>query len=420
MTFRYKAVDVDGNESSPATVKVVLLGGNQPPAFTSSPLLAAAVGAPYSCDADADDPDAGDVVLYHLASAPAGMTIDHASGVIAWTPAAEQVGAHRVRVRAQDDHGEVAFQEFVVVVSVGATPTPGPTATPTPTSTPTSTPTAGPTATPAPTGTPTPTPLPPVEIVVSPATTIVIAGETPTFTAFGVYDDGTSTALTAPVTGTSTDESVATIAPNGVASALAAGPTTITATLGALAGTATLDVVAQAPGDATPPTAAITASAANEYDADGLRTASTTGGVTTIYLLDKSVELARVLVETTGADVAVHTHGHDLVSQTRPGTGARSYHYDGQLSTRQLTDASGTLTDTYDYDAFGVTLAESGSSPNVYRYAGEPLDPNVGFYYLRARYYAQAQGRFISTDPEAASIYAPVSLHRYLYANQIR
>jgi RHS repeat-associated protein len=45
------------------------------------------------------------------------------------------------------------------------------------------------------------------------------------------------------------------------------------------------------------------------------------------------------------------------------------------------------------------------------------LDANVGFYYLRARYYNQGTGRFITTDPEQGNIFDPVSLHRYLYAN---
>jgi RHS repeat-associated protein len=97
--------------------------------------------------------------------------------------------------------------------------------------------------------------------------------------------------------------------------------------------------------------------------------------------------------------------------------GTRFYQYDGQLSTRQLTDTAGGATDTYTYDAFGVLLAFSGTTPNVYLYGGEQLDPNIGFYYLRARYYAQALGRFITTDPERGSIFDPASLHRYLYAN---
>jgi len=44
-------------------------------------------------------------------------------------------------------------------------------------------------------------------------------------------------------------------------------------------------------------------------------------------------------------------------------------------------------------------------------------DRGVHFnYYLRARYYDQSNGRFISQDPFGGSDYDPVSLHRYLYA----
>jgi RHS repeat-associated protein len=44
-------------------------------------------------------------------------------------------------------------------------------------------------------------------------------------------------------------------------------------------------------------------------------------------------------------------------------------------------------------------------------------DPNVGFYYLRARYYDQTIGRFVTTDPWQGNIFEPATLHRYLYAN---
>jgi RHS repeat-associated protein len=153
------------------------------------------------------------------------------------------------------------------------------------------------------------------------------------------------------------------------------------------------------------------------YDADGMRTSKTTGGVTTTFLLDKNLKYAQVVVETAGATIATYTHGNQLISQTRTGVGTRFYLTDGQLSTRQLTTAAGLVSDTYTYDAFGVTLDSTGTTPNVYLYTGEQLDANVGFYYLRARYYAQALGRFITIDPEQGNIFDPVSLHRYLYAN---
>jgi hypothetical protein len=40
----------------------------------------------------------------------------------------------------------------------------------------------------------------------------------------------------------------------------------------------------------------------------------------------------------------------------------------------------------------------------------------LGLYYLRARYYNPATGRFLSRDPEDGKQIDPVSLHKYLYA----
>jgi len=58
-----------------------------------------------------------------------------------------------------------------------------------------------------------------------------------------------------------------------------------------------------------------------------------------------------------------------------------------------------------------------GSTENNYLYTGEQFDPNVGFYYLRARYYNPEIGRFTTVDPWKGSIYDPVSLHKYIYCN---
>ena len=54
---------------------------------------------------------------------------------------------------------------------------------------------------------------------------------------------------------------------------------------------------------------------------------------------------------------------------------------------------------------------------NNYLYSGEQFDPNVGFYYLRARYYNQENGRFLATDPWKGNDFEPVTLNKYFYAN---
>jgi RHS repeat-associated protein len=89
---------------------------------------------------------------------------------------------------------------------------------------------------------------------------------------------------------------------------------------------------------------------------------------------------------------------------------------DGRGTVRMLTNAAGAVTDAYEYDAFGNLIAQTGTTPNAYLYRGERYDSDLGLYYLRARWYNPASGRFMSRDPYGGSIYDPASLHRYNYA----
>ena len=80
------------------------------------------------------------------------------------------------------------------------------------------------------------------------------------------------------------------------------------------------------------------------------------------------------------------------------------YGYDGGGSVRQLTDSTGTVTDEYEYDAFGNSFTKSGTTPNNYLYRGEQYDSDLALYYLRARYYNPQTGRFMSRDPEDGNL----------------
>ena len=162
---------------------------------------------------------------------------------------------------------------------------------------------------------------------------------------------------------------------------------------------------------------------AHVYDADGdrVRTMVTPPAgppEITEYLVDPSGGLSQVVAETDGSGnlKAFYVRGNDLLAVLRA-TGDRFYHADGLGSVRALTDGSGTVTDRYSFEAFGELLGHQGTDPNAYLFGGEALDPNTGFYYLRARWMDPAAGRFASLDPLTRPVADPAALHTYLYAS---
>jgi YD repeat-containing protein len=52
-------------------------------------------------------------------------------------------------------------------------------------------------------------------------------------------------------------------------------------------------------------------------------------------------------------------------------SGVHYYGYDAHSGVRLLTDASGMVTDTWDYDAFGNVLSRTGTTANAFLYRGE-------------------------------------------------
>ena len=155
-----------------------------------------------------------------------------------------------------------------------------------------------------------------------------------------------------------------------------------------------------------------------EYDFDGHRIgALVEGGTETRYVVDENRSFAQVLAETDaqGAIQVAYVYGADLLSQHQDGA-ASAYLLDGQMSVRQLAGGDGAITDTYTYDAFGNLTDRTGDTPNAHLYNTQFLDPNSGFYYLRARWMNPRSGRFLSVDPEAAVLFDPRTLHRYSYS----
>ena len=154
------------------------------------------------------------------------------------------------------------------------------------------------------------------------------------------------------------------------------------------------------------------------YDAMGNRVLKTDFAGSTRYLVDPFGVggLSQVLRETGASGSVDYVLGGGTLVSMRRFTGTSFYLHDGQMSTRMLADAAGNVTDRYDYDAFGNVLSQAGSTPNSYLYGGQQLDPNLGFYHLRARYYDPTAGRFTAPDPFPGIIFDPPSLHPYTYA----
>ncbi|MCP4901378.1 MAG: hypothetical protein GY906_30805, partial [bacterium] len=160
------------------------------------------------------------------------------------------------------------------------------------------------------------------------------------------------------------------------------------------------------------------------YDADGNRVSTEVmppGEPTTAvnYLVDTTGFLSHVVAEVvSGSMQTLYTRANDqLIALLRPASEAQRYfHADGLGSVRVLSDEAGTVTDLYQFEAFGALLKHVGDDPNTYLFAGEPLDPNIGFAYHRARWVDQRVGRFVSLDPWAGSEWEPMTLHRYTYA----
>ncbi len=113
-------VDLEVRDSKGATatqrfaITVSAAIANRPPTITSTPSPDARATREYRYDLDATDED-GDALVYSLISAPPGMQIDPATGLIRWTPVAE--GKVDVTARVADAKAYVD-QSWTITVNV--------------------------------------------------------------------------------------------------------------------------------------------------------------------------------------------------------------------------------------------------------------------------------------------------------------
>ena len=85
---------------------------------------------------------------------------------------------------------------------------------------------------------------------------------------------------------------------------------------------------------------------------------------------------------------------------TNLNTNVKTYYmYNPHGDVQGLTNTSGSLTKTYEYDAFGNEIDKVDTDTNPWRYCGEYYDVETDNIYLRNRYYSPSTGTFITEDP---------------------
>jgi RHS repeat-associated protein len=92
-------------------------------------------------------------------------------------------------------------------------------------------------------------------------------------------------------------------------------------------------------------------------------------------------------------------------------TGSSNYYYltDLRGSVVKMTDSSGNVVASYNYDPYGRTISSSGTVASHYRYVGGYFDNATNYYKFGARYYDPAQTRWTQLDPSGQDV-------SYLYA----
>ena len=90
-------------------------------------------------------------------------------------------------------------------------------------------------------------------------------------------------------------------------------------------------------------------------------------------------------------------------------------HFDALGSTRQLTDASEAITDTWVYDAWGNVLAHAGMTIFPLQFVGMVgyyFDPDTNTFYIIHRIYEPESGRWWSVD----LLWLPNNDNQYIYS----
>jgi RHS repeat-associated protein len=146
------------------------------------------------------------------------------------------------------------------------------------------------------------------------------------------------------------------------------------------------------------------------YNGQGDRLSETANSQTTQYTMDLNAGLTQVL------DDGTHTYLYGAGRIAQYGAnGAEYYLGDALGSVRQLVDANGNVTLGRMYKPYGGVLSSAGDGATSYGFTNEWTDGSTGDVYLRARWYAPSQGRFLTKDTWVGDYAKPLSLNPWLY-----
>jgi RHS repeat-associated protein len=106
-----------------------------------------------------------------------------------------------------------------------------------------------------------------------------------------------------------------------------------------------------------------------------------------------------------------------LLSERLPGGKTYYYLFDGLGSVTGLTDGSGKVVATYDYDPWGRQTSAEPVISNPWRFASGYMDQSTGFVKFGTRYYVPSLARWTQQDPSGGTLTSPDSLNAYAYAS---
>ena len=87
-----------------------------------------------------------------------------------------------------------------------------------------------------------------------------------------------------------------------------------------------------------------------------------------------------------------------MIDLTLPANDNERWAHQNRLgSVVAVTDRAGSVVDRFTYAPYGASGGADDGFP--FRFTGQKLDPETGFYYYKARYYDPETGRFLQTDP---------------------